>query len=96
MSRYGIKHETESKTYWLFFGWDRPMNTFFAQVEADESEDPDELLLDIGSPFDRLYTQIEKFHDALVQALQELGIDDFELSMEQKCQLLADKDGIGN
>ena len=50
----------------------------------------------MGSPFDCLYTHIEKFHDAFLQRLHELGVDDFALSMEQKLQLLADKDGIGN
>ena len=93
MSRYCIKHETKGQTYWISFGWDRPMSTFFAQVESDESEDPDELLIDMGSPFDCLYTNIEKFHDTLLQYLRELGVDDFELSMKQKIQLLADKDG---
>lgn len=102
MSRYCIKHETKGQTYWISFGWDRPTSTFFAQVEPDESEasddldEPDELLLDMGSPFDCLYTHIEKFHDAFLQRLHELGVDDFALSMEQKLQLLADKDGIGN
>ncbi len=95
MSRYCLQHEVQSEKYWISFGWDFPLNTFFAQVESDES-DSDKLLLDIGSPFDYLYTQLEQFHDALVQHLRELGIDDFSLSMAQKIQLLRDKDGIGN
>lgn len=94
MSRYCVQHTAQSEQYWISFGWDFPLDTFFAQVEPNS--DPDELLLDMGSPFDRLYTQIEAFHEALVQQLHKLGIDDFSLSMEQKCQLLADKDGIGN
>lgn len=99
MSRYCVKHETKDKTYWISFGWDCPMSTFFAQVEPEESEasdeidEPDELLLDMGSPFDCLYTNIEKFHDAFLQRLHELGVGDFALSVEQKLQLLADKDG---
>ena len=94
MSRYCVQHIAQSEQYWISFGWDRPLHSFFAQVEPDS--DPDKLLLDMGSPFDRLYTQIEAFHEAFVQHLHEIGIDDFSLSMEQKYQLLADKDGIGN
>ena len=94
MSLYYVQHTTQSEQYWISFGWDFPLNTFFARVE--DNSDSDELLLDMGSSFDRLYTQIEAFHEAFVQHLHEIGIDDFSLSMEQKYQLLADKDGIGN
>lgn len=93
MSRYCVVHKVQDRTCWISFGWDFPLNTFFAQVESDDSE---KLLLDIGSPFDCLYTQIEQFHDAFLEHLKEIGIPDFSLSMEQKCQLLADKDGVGN
>lgn len=59
MSRYTVQYNQ----HWISFGWDCPMNTFFAQVESDETSS-DELLLDIGSPFDCLYTQVDSFHDA--------------------------------
>ncbi|MGB3766943.1 MAG: hypothetical protein WA947_10330 [Phormidesmis sp.] len=93
MSRYCVVHKVQDKRYWISFGWDFPLNTFFVQVESDDSEEP---LLDIGSPFDCLYTQIEQFHEAFLEHLKKIGITDFSLSMEQKCHLLADKDGVGN
>ena len=108
MSRYSVEHVEGEQTYGITFGWDRPLNTFFAQVEAvteetdqasesdAENEDEEELLLDIGSPFDCLYTQVDPFYSALLEHLQQIGINDFSLSMEQKCQLLQDQDGIGN
>lgn len=102
MSRYTVKHETKgNKTYWISFGWDRPSSTFFVQVEDDSIEDEGEdcvnpTVLDIGSPFDTLYTQIDPFIRASSERLAEIGITDFSLSQTQKFQLLDDMHGIGN
>ena len=99
MSRYTVEHNTESSTYWISFGWDRPMGTFFAQVEddsLDEEEVGDPTVLDIGSPFDTIYTRIDRFIQVFSEKLAKIGITDFELSQNQKFQLLDDMNGIGN
>ncbi|NJM99195.1 MAG: hypothetical protein HC800_20500 [Phormidesmis sp. RL_2_1] len=93
MSRHYIEH---NDTHGITVGWDRPLGTFFAQVELLGAADDQALLLDIGSPFDCLYTQIDRFHEAFVQHLHNLGIDDFELSQAQLLKLLDDQNGIGN
>lgn len=97
MSRYTVKHNTQSnKKYWISFGWDRPMNTFFMQAEDDSADDfVDSTVLDIGSPFDTLYTKIDEFAEACLNELAEIGVT-FELSQAQKFQLLDDMNGIGN
>ena len=94
MSRYCVEH-TESKTdtkYGIAFGWDSPLRTFFAQVEAPE--DPDNLLVDIGSPFDTLYTNINKFQEAVKEHLGKVGITDFAFTQRQTSDLLDDLNGL--
>lgn len=91
------RHTVEHREFWITVGWDRPLNTFFGQVEKDSEEDdaayPVELV-DMGGPMDCPYTDITKFHQALKQKLIAIGIDDFELSQQQLLQLLADQDNI--
>lgn len=95
MSRHYIEH---NNTHGITVGWDRLLGTFFAQVEALETTDDleEELLIDIGSPFDTIYPEIDAFAKALLEKLSEIGITDFELSQQQKFQLLDDMNGIGS
>lgn len=98
MSRYTVEHNTQSnQKYWISFGWDRPLSTFFMLVEDDSSEDSiNPLVLDIGSPFDTLYTSIDRFIQDFSEKLAKIGITDFELTEQQQFQLLDDMNGIGN
>ena len=101
MSRYTVEHNTQSnKKYWISFGWDCPLSTFFMLVEDDSIEDTEEFVdptvLDIGSPFDTLYTRIDRFIQEFSEKLAKIGITDFELTEPQKIQLLDDMNGIGN
>ena len=45
MSRYTVEHNTpNNQKYWISFGWDFPMNTFFMQVEYDSAEDTEDFV----------------------------------------------------
>ena len=91
------RHTVEHREFLITVGWDRPMNTFFGQVEKYAEEDdaayPAELI-DMGGPMDCPYTNITKFYETFKQKLLEIGIDDFELSQQQLLQLLADQDNV--
>lgn len=88
MSRHHVMH----RGYCIAFGWDFPLNSFFAQVE-DINADADNWLLDMGG-LDCPYTDVTAFQQAFEQRLRELGIDDFVLSQQQLFQLLAEQDGV--
>lgn len=88
MSRHYVMH----RNYCIAFGWDFPLNSFFAQVE-DINADADPWLLDMGN-LDCPYTNITQFQQVFTQRLRELGIDDFVLSQQHLFQLLADQDGV--
>lgn len=89
MSNHVVEHEN----YLVMYGWDRPMRTFFAQVH-DTTKDPDEaIIVDIGDVLNPLST-LTDFKTAFAQQLENVGINDFELSIEQEKQMLADCDGV--
>lgn len=86
-------HFVEHEKYLISFGWDRPMNTFFAKVEDTTKSSDETPLLDIGDVFEP-YGDMTAFKKALAAHLHELGIPDFALSADQEIQLFSDRDGI--
>lgn len=91
MSRRFFEH----REFAIIVGWDRPLSTFFGQVEKYEDDSAYPVnLIDMGGPTDNSYTDITKFHEAFKQRLLEIGIDDFALTQQQLVHLLADQDGI--
>ena len=91
MSRHVVEHRQDIL---VSFGWDRPMQTFFAQAE-DFSKEPDEqLLFDMGDKF-RPYQSLEAFCEAFAAALIGVGISDFpSLSQAELARLEADRRGL--
>ncbi|EDX82439.1 hypothetical protein S7335_1143 [Synechococcus sp. PCC 7335] len=96
MSRHCVQH----KDYRICYGWDpvQPMRTFFMQVMSEDKNQSEDPIVDVGQGliYNDAFTDIDKFVAECSRKLTEVGIIDFELSQEQKFQLLNDMFGIGN
>lgn len=87
MSRQQFKHGK----YSISFGWDRSLDTFFAQAEATENNLSEEPLLWLGSERGE-YRDMETFKRALSEGLLDIEIDDFVLTERQLNELQAARD----
>ena len=75
--------QTEYSGYLISLGWDRPFDTFFAQVEALDDDAAEEPLLWLGQA-PGSYRSLAVFLPAFEAALDELGLSDFVLTVQQR------------
>jgi len=73
----------------LTYGWDRPMNTYFFQLEDLSRDDEEEqLIIDVGDFWD-LIPDLESFKTRVSTELQKKGLSPYEFS-EKELKVLED------